>query len=342
MARKHREELPHNRANGVTIGIWREWHRGSPVVVKSLGRRTNVPAHWAPSDDPRHWNYWYREAFVYREGLPRQLGLGAPELLDIVNRAEGGLELKLEDVEGRHAVALSLDDVAAAAGALGRSQGRRDRPPDYPWLSRDFIRAYSASKPFDRALLDDDSAWRLPLVEEHLHGLRGPLVALRDERERFLSLLDGLPRAVCHLDAWMNNIIRRPDGEVVFLDWAFVGDGAVGEDPSNLVIDSVMDLLWPIDRLDELDQAVTEAYLDGLRDAGWRGDPRLVRLGMCAAAVKYEWLGSMVLLQASHEEHQAYGRPAESKVLFAARGAGLRLVARYVDEARVLAEQLGR
>ncbi|MBK9178774.1 MAG: aminoglycoside phosphotransferase [Acidimicrobiales bacterium] len=337
-----REELPHNRANGVTLGLWREWYRGSTAVVKAIGRRADAPAHWAPSDDPRHWNYWRREILAYRTGLPARLGLCAPEVLDVVAGPDDSTELRLEDVEGRHGAGLTIDDVAAAAHGLGAGQGDPRHQPDHPWLSRGFLRAYTASKPFDRSLLDRDDLWGQPLIAEHLEGLRAPLVALRDERDRLVGLVEGAPRAVCHLDAWMNNVIRRPDGEVVFVDWAFVGDGALGEDPSNLVIDSVMDLMWPVARLDELDAAVWEAYRAGLHAAGWRGDDRLVRLAMCAAAVKYEWLPVVLLLQAGQAEHRAYGRPAEADALFAARAAGLGLVVRHAAEARRLAGQLGR
>ncbi|MFI6345062.1 phosphotransferase family protein [Streptomyces sp. NPDC050560] len=69
-----------------------------------------------------------------------------------------------------------------------------------------------------------------------------------------------LPRTPCHLDVWPGNLIRRPDGEVVFLDWAFTGDGAVGEDVGNLIPDSVLDRFLPHESLDELDAAVTDAY----------------------------------------------------------------------------------
>ena len=56
---------------------------------------------------------------------------------------------------------------------------------------------------------------------------------------------------------WPNNLIRRPSGEVVLLDWAFTGDGALGEDVGNLIPDSVLDLLFPHDALDELDARLT-------------------------------------------------------------------------------------
>lgn len=338
-----REPLRHNRANGVTVGIWREWYRGSTCVVKQIGRRADAPPHWAPSEEPTHWNYWRREPLVYRSGLPRRLGLGAPELVDLVSDDRGGVSLKLEDVQGRTGASLTLDDHAAVALALGRSQGRRPDGLDESWLSRGFLRDYSGSKPFDRALLDVDDLWRTPLASDFLAELREPMVRLRDDREALLALVEGCPRAVCHLDAWAMNVFRRPDGEVVLVDWGFVGDGAVGEDPSNLVIDSVMDLMWPLERLDELDDAVFRSYLRGLRDAGWQGDEREVRLAMCASAVKYEWLPVVVLLQAAQDTPaHAYGAPAAAEELLAARAAGLRLVARYADEARRLADALSR
>ena len=56
-------------------------------------------------------------------------------------------------------------------------------------------------------------------------------------------------------------------GEVVLLDWAFVGDGALGEDIGNLVRASVLDLLLAHELLDQLDERLTSAYLDGLREA---------------------------------------------------------------------------
>jgi len=38
---------------------------------------------------------------------------------------------------------------------------------------------------------------------------------------------------------------------------------------------------------EELDDLAFEGYLEGLRDAGWRGDPRQVRLGYTASSLRY-------------------------------------------------------
>jgi hypothetical protein len=91
----------------VTGGVWR---RGD-VVHKVLTRRRRAPAHWSASDDPRHWNYWKREALVYQTGLPGRLRLGAPRLLGSAKSPEGDVELRLEHVEGAHGAALTVADL---------------------------------------------------------------------------------------------------------------------------------------------------------------------------------------------------------------------------------------
>jgi hypothetical protein len=329
--------LDHNPLNGVTGGLW----RSGGAVHKLLTRRPDAPAHWAASTEPRHWNYWRREALVHESRLPARLGLGAPDVLAIERRPDG-IELVFEDVEGRHGAQLVIADIAAAAADLGRAQGGPglvDGPGyvgDAPWLSRGFLADYSGSRPTDWALLADDAAWAQPLVARHFDAdLRAGLVRLHDCRGELLAVLAGLPRVIAHLDAWPANLIRRPSGEVVFLDWGFAGDGALGEDVGNLVPDSVFDRHVPVERLEELAAACEAAYLDGLHAAGWDGDERLVALGIRAAAVKYDWLAPRLLAQGGEAEHLAYGRGSaiDPDARYAAAAAGLRLCARWAGEA---------
>jgi thiamine kinase-like enzyme len=192
----------------------------------------------------------------------------------------------------------------------------------------------------DWALIDDDRAWAQPLMREHFDApLRQGLVQLHRRRDVLLRLMETLPRTVCHLDVWPNNLVRRAGGEVVLLDWAFVGDGAVGEDIGNLIPDAVFDLLLPGDSLDELEARLTSGYLRALCEAGWNGDERLVRLGICASAVKYDWLTAFSLEHAGTDEHLDYGRDAtvDAGERYAARAAGLALCARWAQEAEELA-----
>jgi hypothetical protein len=321
-------------------GIWREDGQVRKVLVP---RREDAPAHWAASEDPRAWSYWRREELVYATGLPARLGLDAPALLG-VERHGDELHLLLEDVAGRTGADLTLDDLARAARDLGRAQA--GVAVDEPWLSRGFLRDYPASKPVDHALLDDEHAWAHPLIAEHLSpDVRREALWVRDELEPLHALMAGLPRAVCHLDAWPHNLIARPGGSVAFVDWSFCGDGAVGEDVGNLVPDSVFDRLFEAERLDELDAAATAAYLEGLREGGFAGDERLVRLGICLGGVlKYPWLVPHTLRDATTGAAYDYGTGSnvDAQAFMAARGAGLRLVARWAAEARALASALGR
>lgn len=334
-------QLPHNRNNGVTRGVWRG---GDGLVHKVLThRRTDAPPQWASSADPRFWNYWRREADVYASGLPERLGLGAPKLVEARELPDGDVELLFEDVAGAHGGDLTVEDIAAVAHALGEAQGAEPQPSE-PWLSRGFLADYSTTRPADFSVLEDDSAWSLPLIAKHFPpGLREALVRLHRNRERLLDLMTRLPRTVCHLDVWPNNVIRRPDGTVVLLDWAFTGDGAVGEDAGNLVPDSFFD--WPLRPgfAEDLPERVTEAYLDGLRAAGWPGDPRLAVLGIRASAVKYDWLMPWCLQAALDDRHRAYGsgEAVDPDVRYEARAAGLAICARWADEAIHLADSLG-
>jgi sugar lactone lactonase YvrE len=98
-------------------------------------------------------------------------------------------------------------------------------------------------------------------------------------------------RTLCHLDVWPANLIDD-DGTSVLLDWAFAGEGAVGEDVANLIVDSFADGLMDVRLLPELAESVTDRYLEGLRDGGWSGSDDAVRFAIAACgAAKYGWLG---------------------------------------------------
>jgi hypothetical protein len=160
-------------------------------------------------------------------------------------------------------------------------------------------------------------------------------------RERLLSIMERLPRTRGHLDVWAGNTTRRVDGTVALFDWSFTGDAAFGEDVGNQVPDGVFDLFWPAERVGELDEAVCQAYLDGLRSGGWEGDPRTVRLGMTAASVKYAWLLPQMLEEASDPVGRAYWREVDPTLKYAARGKGMIRMVNWADEALRPADQLG-
>jgi hypothetical protein len=348
------QELRHNTLNEVTGGIHLVTSAdGTRLVRKRLSPPgepdPSRPERWRASEDPRAYSWWRREADVYGDTELRdrveQAGLGIqPARIELGD--PDGLVLWLDWAEGRTAADLTLDDHVALATGLGRWQARG--PLDRPWTSRAFLRSYAGAN-FAAARADgaagmvyDEATWRHPLIAEHWPAdLQRRWQALLADADRLFDLMEALPRTLCHLDVWAMNVVRRADGVPVLLDWAFTGDGAIGEDVGNAIPDACFDLLWPAERVRELDAAVTAAYTDGLRQAGWREDPRLARLGIVAACVKYIWLVPWMLHRVADDEHRAYFHDADSIQLYRARGMVFSMLTDWHDEALALSAELG-
>jgi hypothetical protein len=346
------EPLVHSVRASTTAGVRRIVVGDRSAVVKLVRPRSDDPAD--PSRDPASFRWWRREVELLRgDALDpyRAAGLRPPGLLGIFERPGEALALWLEDVHGRPGSAWSLVDFQEAARRLGLAQGRVASGSDAgqalerPGLSRGFLREYLAdvATRVPYWLLADLAAWRRPLVAERFPaGLREPLVRLHAEQARFAGWVAAAPPTLAHLDVWPNNLFAADDG-LVLIDWAFAGLGGLGEDPGNLVLDSAWDLLHPAALLPDLDGAVWSGYLEGLREAGWAGDERRVRLAMCASAVKYDWLAPAMLERAADGRHVGYGGTAveDPGRLFAERGLGLAFMLGWAEEARRLAGELG-
>jgi hypothetical protein len=349
------EELPHNR--WLTSGAW-HIRRGSEFLAvlkyttaeRSRGE-TPWDAHWTALDrQPHRWTYWCREALAYRDGLVDEYaasGITAPRALGAeVDDREA--VLLLEWVDDDPGESWPVPAYGPMAEALGRAQGSyfAGRPlPAVSWLSQNFLRQYSAEKPVEWDLLDDDAAWNHPVVRETFPAeLRHAATLLHRNRERLYQISEALPRSLCHLDVWPKNLFGRLGREITVIDWSFVGDGAVCEDIGNLVPDSAFDHFLSADDLPRLEQVVFDGYLRGLRAAGWSDDPRLVQLGMWSAAVKYDWLTPFTLAQVGSARQYRYGGAGEidATFKFRERSRALLFNARWARQALELAEQLGR
>jgi len=339
----HRETLRHNPLNAVTAIVERVTDPSGTTMVRKELRRPGpedepMAGSWAASTRPEHWNYWRREADAYllpelRESL-MAAGLDMPAAQ--VEEQDGGITLWLEDVIGTPGTDFSLDDHVVLAENLGRWQAQG--PLQVPWASQRFLREYSGSRHSPLHLIDDEAVWRHPLIRETWpDGLRTGWQRLLAHRPLLLDIMERLPRTRSHLDLWVSNEIRRTSGGVVLLDWAFTGDGALGEDLGNHVPDAVFDLFWPAERLGKLDLACYEAYLVRLRQAGWRGTDRGIRLGMVASCVRYAGLLPLMLERTSAAEHPAYHQAADPYELYSQRGLAFKHLVGWCDEAVGLA-----
>jgi hypothetical protein len=117
------------------------------------------------------------------------------------------------------------------------------------------------------------------LIDEWVDSLR----QLWARRQELLSALERLPRTFCHGDTTRRNLFARRDPQgrdhTVAIDWAGVGIAWIGWEIFNTTRSTLLhrEVGWA-DAV-ELDRIVFDGYLEGLRDAGWRGDPRQARLG---------------------------------------------------------------
>ncbi len=327
--------LRHNPLNAVTANVERVTYAdGRTAVRKELRRPSDSSGPWAASTDPRHWNYWRREVEVYRDDELREQLADAGLVLPAaqVDEHPDGAVLLMDDIAGTPGTHFSLAEHAALARACGRWQARP--APERPWTSTGFLRDYSTTRDVPWQLMTDDAAWQQPLIRETWPvELREAWTGLLVHRDALLDLVATLPRARCHLDFWVSNVIQRPTGELALFDWSFLGDGALGEDIGNYIPDAVFDLFWPAERLPELAETCIANYLDGLHEAGWRGDPDQVRLAVMASGVKYAWLLPGLLGRASDTTHNAYHRQVDSRYLFHQRGQALLFVADWCAEA---------
>jgi hypothetical protein len=244
-------------------------------------------------DDEAHPLYWKREALAYGSGLLDNLpgGIGAPHCYGVVEKSPGTLWLWLEEVHDVYRSGWPLQQYKSAAACLGRFNGAYlsgRTMPEHAWLVQSGSpRGLLEGNSWIRDLIADPDTWRQPFVSSVFPvGVGERLLSLWDERNVFLDMLDGVEQTFCHLDAWRMNMVATERGVeaggMTVLDWAFPGKGAVGTDAGDLFGESFgleeLDGIEPAD----LDRTIFESYIEGLRSAGWAGDPQVVRFAYTA------------------------------------------------------------
>jgi hypothetical protein len=130
------------------------------------------------------------------------------------------------------------------------------------------------------------------------------------ERETFLRALDRLPQTICHHDAFRRNLFarRESDGteQTVAVDWAFTGIGSLGAEVAPLVLGSLLFFEVVDGDPHALAETALMEYITGLRETGWVGDARAVRLGFLATAALLSTVGPVGLVVAELSDPTQY------------------------------------
>jgi hypothetical protein len=265
---------------------------------------------------------------AYQSGLLDDLpgGLVAPRCFGVVEHPEEEFWIWMEEVRDDIGPSWPLEHYGVAARNLGQFNGAylTGQPlPDEPWLGKGWLRWLLTRPEAAAGIAQLRDSLDHPLVRRfYTSDVSNGFFCLWAEREAFLDALDRLPQVFCHLDAFRRNLFtrRNADGDyrTVVADWSHAGIGAVGEEIAPLVIASGTLMEIEMAELPELDGIVFDGYLEGLRDAGWRGDPRAARFGYAAgAALRYGVAntGANVSMLMDGSQHarweQVFGCPVE-------------------------------
>ena len=242
-------------------------------VVKSTKKSTDPGGIW----------YWKREALAYQSGLLHHLPGGnvtAPGCYQVEERSEDSLWLWMEDIREDIASPWSIEQYALAARQLGQFNGAYlagQACPSEPWVTRNWLRQYTehAAAGIDFIHANPDH----PVIRHMYPGnTLAQILTIWEERTQILGALDDLPQVFCHQDAFRRNLFARR-GQTVAIDWGYMGIAPVGAELVALVAGSLGFFEVPAERVREMDRLCYDGYLHGLREAGWNGDPKLVRTG---------------------------------------------------------------
>jgi len=301
-----------------------------------------------PGGEPnlRSMFYWKREALLIQNGLLSNLPgpVIVPRYYGTVE-GEGGVWVWMEHIVESVTSLWTADQYRFAARQVGRFNAAcfaHSPIPDLPWLCKRHLQSWlEIAASFNTS----DSAF---VKQAFSSQLQERVNRLWDERERFLSTLDRLPQVFSHFDVHRRNlIIRQREGrdELVAIDWALCGHGALGGDAFSLIPDNMLVFEVEPAAVAELEAAVYPAYLEGLREGGWQGNPELVRLAYTAWTALYTGAAAPALVTAVTSENmlphvpRRFGRSPDEVA------SGWAIMCKFsldrADEARVLMDKLG-
>lgn len=231
-------------------------------------------------DDPQGYRYWKREALAYQSGLLERLPIPmtVPTCYDVKETPDGAIWLWLEDVTGDLEHPWSIERYRTVAMQLGQFNGAYLTGQPLPidaWITCDWLKKYlEHAAPMVKFIRQNPAH---PDVRAMLPGINLALtLAFWDEYPRMMEILDQMPKVFCHQDAFERNLFIRGD-QLLAIDWGYAGIAPVGTELAPLIGMAFSLAGVSSDQAKKLDQVCFDGYLEGLRQAGWKPDPRQVR-----------------------------------------------------------------
>lgn len=229
------------------------------------------------SSSPSAFNWPWREADLYSSGVLNDLpAISAPACFHSVQRHDS-VWVWLEDLTTLPQDSWTLEQYGDAALLLGRFNGAwlgTRSMPGHPSLSQQWFAGWTAEGAEGLRMINDYQEH--PYVKRMIPpDVEAALVHTWHQRDALLQRLNAMPQTFCHLDAFHANTFFRDTGngiDMVLIDWSFAGRAAVGEELAALCVAGVVFDAGTPHSLNEIEQVAFDAYIRGLRDAGWHGE----------------------------------------------------------------------
>lgn len=280
-------------------GIWKVTaeHQRSAGPSAALVKRTGgaflggSPV-WAHRLDPSDPQWWGREAQFYMSSLASSgWPADARAARGQVDEHDGCADLWLEEV---HSIPAGLDVCRVAVAGLAHWQ-LAHREANESWLATNWIATHVSRQAVENEQTLGHPAWH-SLIERGLNpGLRDWVKTRVMTSADVSGQLAALPQMLTHHDFHEHNI-GTVDGEVVIIDWAYVGWGPVGHDVGHLALSLAQS--GGVDLADAW-ALLEQEYCDALSHAGWSGDLQVVRRSMRVSnQLRMGWVIDYLLVHA--------------------------------------------
>jgi hypothetical protein len=277
----------------------REGRKEKSIVLKrvTLGQTGNP--RWQASGNSSSAFYWAREVDNYRSYfLQSHDSIRAAECYGIIQE-ENDVILLLEDLRGRPGTSFSVSELAQAARDLGRWQRHHWETGRFAKRLPIFLSEYVNRRTAWFECIDElADASELGISRAERSKIAAKVLDVYKHRGAFLKFLGSQPQTFCHNDFWPPNIFSEEEpliqtssgSRTVLIDFAYSCQGALGDDPANLVLDSIADRFVDVERAEDLWSQTSEAFVA----AACQGEKQLAvevqNTIYVSAALKYSWL----------------------------------------------------
>jgi hypothetical protein len=268
-----------------TVGIFRvagvaktaAAERNWSTVIKGLGAPEHPRAGFEPAP--------LKEVEIYRSRVFAELcgGVRAPHCYAIQPCDDMHLVWQ-EDLSGAPQPPWTYDQFIETARHLGQFNAHwpESALPEWPWLSQVGFRGSFYSLHTQQRFEHFPSLHEHPLARQFASpDVIQELMQLWKDLDTLLAQAERNPKGVCHRDCHPKNLFPMHDADgisyTIAIDWTKIGIDCLGLDIGHLIASPILWQELTSEEAAALVEPVFAAYVKGLAEAGWVGNPEEVR-----------------------------------------------------------------